>query len=263
MSVDMQTFLESAQKDAFGVRVRCGEQRNPRTIGNVLVGDCPLDPARYSNFDATEVDSWEECFDAVEEMLDGVGWGIEPGEECARLHLIGENGNQLRTWSRTQWPDAVKEPDTNAAMAAELIRMCAEVRKMSAATIESQAETIQALSATNMTLREDAIESYRAEIEAIAESSLVSTIAEIEAEVDHPGDPLRDTAAQVMQGLAAQFLPVANGVPSNPKELIMNALRADPSLLAELVSDPDLVAMAGELENGSAVPSPTPNPKDE
>ena len=224
------------------MRVRCGEQKNPRTIGIVLVGGtAPLDPARFTNFDPTEVDSWEEAFDAVSEMLEGVGYGIEPGEECARLHLMGPNGNQLRTWSRTQWPDTQKETDTNAMMAGELIRMCSEIRKAFTATVSIQSECIQTLAENNANLRADALDSYRAEVEAIAEASLVSTLAEIEADVDHPGDPLRETAAQVMQGLAAQFLP-GPGAPANPKELIMNALRADPSLLAELVSDPDLAS---------------------
>jgi len=89
-------------------------------------------------------------------------------------------------------------------------------------------------------------------VEAIAEASLVSTLAEIDAEVEHPGDPLRETAAQVMQGLAAQFLP-GTGTPVNPKELILGALRADPGLLAELISDPDLMALAGDIENGTAM----------
>ena len=263
MSVDMQTFIESAQKDAVGVRVRCGEQKNPRTIGIVLVGGtAPLDPSRFTNFDPTEVDSWEEAYDAVSEMLEGVGYGIEPGEECARLHLMGPNGNQLRTWSRTQWPDTQKETDTNAMMAGELIRMCSEIRKAFTSTVSIQSECIQTLAENNANLRADALDSYRAEVEAIAEASLVSTLAEIEADVDHPGDPLRETAAQVMQGLAAQFLP-GPGAPANPKELIMNALRADPSLLAELVSDPDLAAMAGDLQNGTGLETETPSPMDE
>jgi len=261
MSVDMQTFIDSGERDASGIRVRCGEQKNPRTVGIVLVGDSPIDPSRYSNFAPTHAESWEECFDLVTEMLEGVGYGIEPGEECARLHLIGGNGNQLRTWSRTQWPEARAQPDTNSLMAAEMIRMCSELRKAFTSTTSIQSECIQALTENNSVLREDALESYRAEVEAIAEASLVSTIAEIDAEVEHPSDPLRETAAGIMQGLAAQFLP-SNGAPVNPKELILRALRADPGLLAELVSDPDLVEMAGDLENGSG-PSDTPSPMDE
>jgi len=261
MSVDMQTFIDSGERDAVGLSIRCGEQKNPRTIAKVFVGDCPLPSDKYPNFDPIQVDTWEEAFDTVTEILEGVGWGIEPGEECARLHLIGGNGNQLRTWSRTQWPEARAQPDTNSLMAAEMIRMATELRKAFTSTTSIQSECIQALTENNSVLREDALESYRAEVEAIAEASLVSTIAEIDAEVEHPSDPLRETAAGIMQGLAAQFLP-SNGAPVNPKELILRALRADPGLLAELVSDPDLVEMAGDLENGSG-PSDTPSPIDE
>ena len=152
----------------------------------------------------------------------------------------------------TQWPETQTAPDSNAMMAGELIRMCSEIRKAFTSTVSIQAECIATLAATNADLRADALDSYRAEVEAIAEASLVSTLAEIEADVEHPTDPLRDTAAQVMQGLAAQFLP-GNGSPVNSKELILGALQADPGLLAELISDPDLVALAGDIENGTAM----------
>jgi len=143
-------------------------------------------------------------------------------------------------------------------MAGELIRMCSEIRKAFTATVSIQAECIATLASTNAELRDDALESYRAEVEAIAEASLVSTLAEIESDVEHPSDPLRETAAGIMQGLAAQFLP-GNGAPVNPKELILGALRADPGLLAELVNDPELAALAGDIENGTAMDS-TPVP---
>ena len=50
MSVDMQTFLDSAVNDAVGVRVRCGEQKNPRTIGIVLVGSSEPGPVALRKF---------------------------------------------------------------------------------------------------------------------------------------------------------------------------------------------------------------------
>lgn len=268
MTVDMQTFLDSAVKDAVGVSVRCGEAKNPRTIAKIFVGDCNLALDKYPNFDPIQVDTWEEAFDTITEVLEGVGWGIEPGEECARLHLLGENGNQIRTWSRTKWSDALPESDTATMLAGELIRMASEMRRMSSSTIASQAETIQALSETNLTLRAESLDSYRAEVEAQAEAALAATLAEIEQGVEHPDDPLRDTAAGIIQGIASQFLPGAAGPPLDAKSLILQTLRADPDVVRELAQDPEMVEMFMQADNGipdapGDIPSDTPNPMDE
>jgi hypothetical protein len=268
MSVDMQTFLDSAVNDAVGVRVRCGESKNPRTIGIVLVGDSPIDPARYANFDATSVESWEEAFDSVTEMLDGIGWGIEPGEECARLHLLGEKGNQLRTWSRTQWPENQGVADTHHLLAGEIIRMAAELRKAFISTTTIQSETIQALSETNINLRAEALDSYRAEVEAEAEAALTATLAEIDQGAPHPEDPLRDTAAGIIQGIASQFLPGTARAPIDAKSLILETLRNDPNVVRELADDPEMLELLLKAENGAPIPDvpeveATPNPMDE
>ena len=257
MSVDMQTFLDSAVNDAVGVRVRCGEQKNPRTIGIVLVGSSGLDPSRFANFDPTEVDSWEEAYDSINAMLEGVGWGTEPGEECARLHLLGEKGNQLRTWSRTQWPDTAEQADTTAMLAGELIRMASEMRRSFGVVCDALSD--QAVSRENAVT--EMIESHRREVEAHAEAALASTLAEIEAEVDHPGDPLRDTAAQVMQGLASQFLPGAGPGAIDAKSLILETLRNDPAMVEELVADPAVVEMF--MRSQATAEEILPNPMDE
>ena len=261
MSVDMQTFLDSAVNDACGVRVRCGEQKNPRTIGIILVGASTLNPSRFANFDPTEVETWEECFDSVTAMLEGVGWGVEPGEECARLHLLGNNGNQLRTWSRTQWPEMAGQTDVTALLAGELIRAVSEMRRMSTSTIESQAETIRALSDTNLTLRAESLDSYRAEIESTAEAALTATLAEIEQDIEHPEDPLRETAAGIMQGLASQFLPGHAAPAFDVKSVIMDALRNDPAMVQELVSDPEVADLF--MRSQAPEVEPLPNPMDE
>ena len=257
MSVDMQSFLDSGAKDASGVSVRCGEQKNPRTIAKVFVGDCSLPLDKYPNFDPIQVDTWEECFDTVTEILEGVGWGIEPGEECARLHLIGENGNQLRTWSRTQWPDTAEQADTTAMLAGELIRMASEMRRSFGVVCDALSD--QAVSRENAVT--EMIESHRREVEAHAEAALASTIAEIEAEVDHPGDPLRDTAAQVMQGLASQFLPGAGPGAIDAKSLILETLRNDPAMVEELVADPAVVELF--IKSQAPAEEILPNPMDE
>ena len=266
MSVDMQTFLDSAINDAVGVRVRCGEQKNPRTIGIILVGPSNLNPSRFANFDPTEVETWEECFDSVTAMLEGVGWGVEPGEECARLHLLGSNGHQLRTWSRTQWPEVAGQVDVTAMIASELIRLSSEMRRMSTATIESQAETIQALSQTNLTLRAESLDSYRAEIEASAESALVSTLAEMEQGIEPEENALETTAAGILQGLAAQFLPspgTDNG--STAKDFILSQIKNDPEMAKSLVQDPDVVELFLNATNSiePETVEPLPNPMDE
>lgn len=260
MSVDMQTFLDSAVKDAVGVSVRCGEQKNPRTIAKVFVGDCPLPSDKYPNFDPIQVDTWEEAFDTVTEILEGVGWGIEPGEECARLHLLGENGNQLRTWSRTKWGDLQKETDTSAMLASELIRMASELRRSFGVVCDALSD--QSISRENAVT--EMIESHRREVEAHAEAALASTLAEIEQGVEHPEDPLRDTAAGIIQGIASQFLPGQPPGAMDAKSLILQTLRSDPAVVRELAEDPEVVQLFMDADNSQVAPeAPTPNPMDE
>ena len=113
MSVDMQTFLDSAVQMTLLGSVcplrRTEESRAPSAI--VLVGSSSSGPVALNTQTFDPIRGryvGKNAFDTVTEILEGVGWGTEPGEECARLHLLGENGHQLRTWSRTQWPDTAE-----------------------------------------------------------------------------------------------------------------------------------------------------------
>ena len=68
-------------------------------------------------------------------------------------------------------------------------------------------------------------------------------------------DPLRTTAAGILEGLAGQFLSApnmsANGVTA--KDLVMKSLQSDPELVRELISDPSVVQMFMDATEGDAI----------
>jgi len=274
MSADLQTFLENAQNDAVAARVRCGEQSNPRTIGVIFVGDSGLSPSKFPNFDPTQVETWEECADAIHEMLESVGYGVEPGEECARIHLLGDGGNQLRTWSRTKRVEYAPDQDATVLVCGELIRMGAEMRRSFGVLADALANQTEGREQAIM----DMIAAHRSQVESQAQAELVQVLAEVEAGVEHEeSDPLRAAAGNIITNLASQFLP--NGVPGqalDPRSLVMQALKSDPAIARDLVNDPEIVQafmdatepMENFVESELETPSPsdaleTPSPMDE
>jgi len=264
MPVDLQEWIETNNKEGAALRIRCGERSNPRTIGIVIVNNA-LSPDKFPNFDPEFVDSWEEAIDCAHQCLEGAGWGIEPGEECARVHLLGVTGNQIRTWSRTKQVGNPPEGEASVLLAQELIRMAAELRRSFGVVCDSLARTTETMHEAT----QDAQESYRAEVEALSEAALVSTLAEIEQGQAHPSDPLEQTAAGILQGLAAQFLPtMGNGAIPSPKDFILEQIRNDPDMAKSLVEDPEVVDLFlnSTMNGGGAQPGvvdETPMPMDE
>ena len=270
MAVDLPEWIETNNTEAAAIRIRCGERSNPRTVGIVIVNNA-LSPDKFPNFDPEFVDSWEEAIDCAHQCLEGAGWGIEPGEECARVHLLGVTGNQIRTWSRTKQVGNAPEGEASVLLAQELIRMAAELRRSFGVVCDSLARTTETMHEAN----QDAQDSYRAEVEALSEAALVSTLAEIEQGQEHPSDPLEATAAGILQGLAAQFLPALpggseNGAPS-PKDFILDKIKNDPEMARSLVEDPDVIQLfldsTQPIENGEMPLAEDlgeiPNPMDE
>lgn len=248
---DMREWLEKAveNEDAHGVSVRCGPQSNPRTIGKVFVGECAIASTRYPNFDPVYVDSWEEAIDTIDEMLDGAGYGVEPGEECARIHLLGETGAQLRTWSRTKRVSVESGVDTVAQVCSEMIRMCAENRRALGVVTNALADQAESRETAIMEM----ISAYRGQVESQAQAELVQVLAEVESGIEHEDvDPLRTTAAGIIQNLAAQFLPNPNGAPVNMKSVVLETLRKDPLLVRELIEDNEVLEMFSQAQSSLA-----------
>ena len=266
MSVDLDSFLENSG-NAIGVAVRCGEQRNPRMIGKVFIDGVDLPNNAFGNFDPVLVDSWEELHDEVVGMLEDQGWGIEPLEETARIHLIGPTGSQMRTWSRTRRVETSPQMDTAASLANELIRSCAEVRKMGSTIVRLQAETIQSLAVSNRTLRDETLDARTEAIQASAEVALTEAYAELDNNEQEQPDPLRTAAGEIITGLASQFMPAGA---LDIKQLLLTTMSENPALAQDLVNDPQVVqalmdATAEPGSNGMNTPAAeiTPSPMDE
>jgi len=243
MPAGLQEWLEQNTKDATSVRLRVGEKSNPSTVCCVIVADA-IDDSKFTNYDPIHVDSWEECLDTILQALEGAGWGVEPGQECARLHVYGATGHQQKTWSRVRnTGSAGTTADPATQMAQEVIRMGAEIRRSFGVVCQALADQTQGREEAVMEM----IHAHRAQVESQAHAELVQVLAEAEADVDVDVDPLRTAAAGIVEGLAHQFLPGPNGggAPNgmNPKDLVMKALQSDPELVKELVGDPSVVEL--------------------
>jgi hypothetical protein len=240
MPTGLQEWLELNTSEAYAVRVRVGERGSQPTVACIIVANGVSDD-KFPSFSPLHVDTWEEAHDSIVQALEGAGWGIEPGQEVARVHLIGESGSNQKTWSRTR---AVENngPTTDAAtqMAQEVIRMGAEIRRSFGVVCQALADQTQGREEAVMEM----INAHRAQIESQAHAELVQVLAESEADVDVDVDPLRTTAAGILEGLAGQFLS-ANGAPGqlDKKALLMQTLHGDPQLVRELVNDPSVVEL--------------------
>lgn len=244
MPADLQEWLEINTKDATSVRVRVGERANPSTVACIIVGNA-IPESKFPSFDPIHVDSWEECHDSILQTLEGAGWGTEPGQECARIHVYGDTGQQQKTWSRVrQVENAVTAGvDTSVLLSQELIRMAGEMRRSFGVVCTALADQSQG--------REEAItemiHAHRAQIESQAHAELVQVLAESEAGVEEPGDPLQNAAAGILQGIAGQFLPGPGASPAiNVRELVLSTLKSDPALVSELMADPEVLAALSE-----------------
>ena len=244
MPAGLQEWLELNTKDATSVRVRVGERANPSTVACIIVANA-IPESKFPSFDPIHVDSWEECHDSILQTLEGAGWGTEPGQECARIHVYGDTGQQQKTWSRVrQVENAVTAGvDTSVLLSQELIRMAGEMRRSFGVVCTALADQSQG--------REEAItemiHSHRAQIESQAHAELVQVLAESEAGVEDPVDPLQNAAAGILQGIAGQFLPGPGQAPAiNARDLVIQTLKSDPGLVSELMSDPEVLQALSE-----------------
>ena len=240
MPATLQEWLENNTTDAHAVRVRVGERGSQPTVACIIVAN-GVDGSKFPSFDPIHVDSWEEAHDSVLQALEGAGWGIEPGQEVARVHLVGESGSQQKTWSRTRTVENGSNGlDASTQMAQEVIRMGAEIRRSFGVVCQALADQTQGREEAVMEM----IHAHRAQIESQAHAELVQVLAEAEAEVEPDVDPLRTTAAGIIEGLAGQILGGANQAPGiNAKELVLKTLQGDPELVKELVADPSVIEL--------------------
>ncbi|MCK4299233.1 MAG: hypothetical protein KAX80_06865 [Planctomycetes bacterium] len=240
MAATLQEWLENNTTDAHAVRVRVGERGSQPTVACIIVAN-GVDASKFPSFDPIHVDSWEEAHDSVVQALEGAGWGIEPGQEVARVHLVGESGSQQKTWSRTRAVENRSNGlDATTQVCQEMIRMASEMRRGFAVVCTALSEQTQG--------REEAvlemIQAHRAQIESQAHAELVQVLAEAEAEVEPDADPLRTTAAGIIEGLAGQILGGANQTAGiSAKEVVMRTLQSDPELVKELVADPSVIEL--------------------
>ena len=105
------------------------------------------------------------------------------------------------------------------------------------------------------------IQAHRAQIESQAHAELVQVLAESEAGVEEPADPLQNAAAGILQGIAGQFLPGPGQAPAiNVRELVLSTLKSDPALVSELMSDPEVLqALSESVEAEAPVDLPPEN----
>jgi len=259
MPADLQEWLENNTREATSVRIRVGERANPSTVACIIVADA-IGDEKFPSYDPIHVDSWEECHDAILQTLEGAGWGTEPGQECARVHVYGDTGQQQKTWSRVrQVENAVTAGvDTSVLLSQELIRMAGEMRRSFGVVCGALADQSQG--------REDAItemiQAHRAQIESQAHAELVQVLAESEAGVEEPTDPLQNAAAGILQGIAGQFLPVMgeswDGAAArvSARDLVIQTLKSDPGLVSELMSDPEVLQALSESVEAEAPAEP-------
>jgi hypothetical protein len=224
-------WVESSPEQVVAFRVYLGERGETSTVGVVLLDDTL--EARFPRYSCTLCETLIEAAELVEGIAESAGWRTE--YPLLRVVALDSSAKHASSWQRSSIvrieEDEREEPVS--AMAGELIRMCAEVRRSlqvvtdgAVAMQERHDESLERM----METREDLAETA-------AELELVSTIAELEEEP--VADPLELATANMLEQVAASMLGARTLSPAQAKRLLSES----PELLAHLVADPEVVGL--------------------
>jgi hypothetical protein len=227
--------------EAGAVRVRVGERPHLHTVAIVVWDDEYQN--RSDSFHPVECTNIEVACERTAEVLEESGFGVE-FPNCRVDFLHAETGKPLRGWNSTVPINGELEADgplVEQVLAHALERNNAEMRRM----FGMVCETLQMREDRIDRDRDEILELSRSEVLARAESEMTQILAEEAAQVDVE-DPLKARAGEILGAIAQQFL----GGNGTPRDTVLQILRTDPQLSAQLATDPEVVALFTEaLEN--------------
>ena len=239
--------------EAGAVRVRVGERPHLHTVA-IVVWDDEYEN-RSDNFHAVECSDIEIACERTAEILEESGFGSQ-FPNCRVDFLHAETGKPLRGWNSTTsiHGEMTEEgPMVEQVLAHALERNNAEMRRM----FGMVCETLQMREDRIDRDRDEILELSRSEVLARAESEMTQILAEEAAQVDVE-DPLKARAGEILGAIAQQFL----GGSATPRDTVLQILRTDPELSAQLAGDPEVIALfteALEAEPAPGAPLETEN----
>lgn len=170
MDSKITDYVDQTRKQAAWYRVRVGSRKSPETVG-LLATRAHMDIAREKNstgdFAVTEVHPVARMAEEMMDTAEGAGWGTD--HPTLRVHAYDKDGKQLRGLQVTlKISDDGNTGRTVREGAAGFDALCDALVRMAdrlgttvetqAQIIEDQADTIQALSDSNMTLKEQLVQ---------------------------------------------------------------------------------------------------------
>ena len=224
-------WVESSPEQVVAFRIYLGERGETSTVGVVLLDDTL--EARFPRYSCTLCETLIEAAELVESIADAAGWRTE--YPLLRVVALDSSAKHASSWQRStilRVDEEVREEPVSA-MAGELIRMCAEVRR----SLQVVTDGSVAMQERHDASLERMMETREDLAETAAELELVSTIAELEEQPE--ADPLEQATANMLEQVAGAMLGARTLSPAQAKQLLSES----PELLLDLVSDPEVVGL--------------------